>query len=756
MKNKPLFWAAVGFIIAGGLATASHWPGGTVGMVLVFFGMIIAPGYLLSNVIFDEPSDPWGIYPLSLVLGVSCFGLVGMIMFFLRAPVGAAYPSMAAVGVVCAVFARKKARHFEKGRFKEAGALGWIFAAVVFLTVFISLLLGSFRGWAVEWDYYTYITMIRRIVARGVADNFPLAYSNESHDPIHSYNVWALMWAAISTAIRVDPISLYIKSGVLVIPAAILAFYSLAKTLFDRAVGMAATVCYALYHFIAMGFILLGRCSFYNADPAWLIFFPTVISLGWRYSENGGRGRLAACMLTLAGTMMVHPLWGVLSGMALALGALVRVVSDGSEARPVSRWASRIGWVVLLIPVVWGLWHVTFETEVEGGKKPELWWDFIFFLGMPLVLWTPRLIESARNLTEKSRRAVVLVLSGAIATIPFVLLRFIETRGARMEEFETLKPYNWFITESLYVLHPFHATYTAPDITLFPWTLLMLLALPWLIVRYRRGNVASLFAVLAILLIPVLAFHPYLSWIFDRLLHMAYLRRALRFSSLFAAVAVGMGAWAIARHAGKWAGVALVSLGLAAAVASGAFPVNPDYFRGAMAKSIFIMLHRPAQGLFWQSDDNAHRIRGVRWDTEEFAVLLKHVPLRETVLSDPFSSYRITAYRDIYVLSRLKYSIAARDQLRREEDASALTTAGYDSSRVCNLLRRYRSRWILLNLDPGYRMRGYFMWTPQTVNMVLNSGKYFEPVDQRPPWVLFRATSACAPWPPEIEAGDKK
>lgn len=782
MKGKPDILAAVGAIVAGGIVTVLHLPGGTIGMTLIFLGMIAAPGYLLARMLLPDPFDPWEIYPLSLTLGVTCFGIVGMIMFLASAPIIAAYPAMAAVGLAFAVGAiHESPLQWEKGWSKETGWLGWSFAIVLALIFLVAIRLGSFRGWYAEWDYYTYITMVRRLVTRGFAGNFPLSYIAEGNDPIHSYNIWALMWAAISRGAQIEPVILYVRSGFLTILAAILAFYSLTKVLFNRSSAMAAAICYALYHLIALGFIELGSSSFFNDDPAWLIFFPTAIRLGWEYLDRRGaaccapalstssvRGaasgapakQLIACVLAVAGTLMVHPLWGGLAALVIALAALTRMLSKKPGTRnklmsPVfSRYAPAelaawLGCALILAPSVWAMWEIGAGVRVLGTNIISSWWDFIILLVLPAALMIPKLVERISKNPDKARQGARLLACIAIVFAPLVLLRFHETRGARADLFEQLHPYKWYITDRLFVLNPSLYTYTEPGMTLYPWSLIGVAALPWLWLRARRGDRASYFVAAAILVIPLVAINPYLSWLFCKVLHPAYLKRALRVSGIFAAMGAGIVMWNIAGRAGKKAWVALIALAFAAAVGSSIYPVDPPYFQGALEKAWFIIKNPPSEGLFWAPDINADIMPDTKWDTEEFSSLLDHVPEGETVVSDAFTGYRLTAYRDVFVIIRPKPSFAVNDQASRDKDYEKLMTAGENTGPVCEVLRRYKSRWILFNADPTYRIRGHLMWDPRLIRSIITSSDYFELVEVRSPWGLALAKPECSPWPPQ-------
>lgn len=770
MKKKADILISVAFILLGGIVSFAHLPLGAPGFSIVFLGMIVSPGYLLLRLLIDDPLDPWEIYPLSFVIGFSIFSVAGIPLFFARAPLWAAYLPPAILGVIFAaiLYIKNISVEFERGWMKESYRIGLVFAGVMFLVFVISWLLGSFRGWAVEEDYYTYITFVRRFTERGYIDNFQLSYPNEGHDPIHSYNVWAMMWAVLSNAVKIDPIQLYIKSAILTVPAAALAFYALSKKIFDRASGMAATICYVIYHFIAMGFILIGRSSFYNDDPGMMIFFPVAISLVLRFLESGKKGMLIAALLACAGTMLVHPLWGVFAAGGLTLAAIAAQASNLQNragkmpaVQSAWKWTLRTGWLILLLPDVWVLYRILFfdVSDYYVGMGWESWPQFALLLGPPAIIFAVWIVTIIRKNIDQAKRGASLVISAVLVAAPFAILRISESRATRPEEFDLLRGYNYYLTGKLYVLHPDRFSYTAPDMDFFPWILLIFIALPYMIFLYKRKTRLTLFAIMAVVVIPIIAFHPYLAWIFSKAMHVAYLRRALRFSALFGAVIIGAGAWELSQKAGKWAAAVLIAVAISTAWLAGLYPVEPPCFRGALGKAFFVMFHSPSDGLFWQTNHEAHKMNNITWDTEKFSKLLEIIPQRETVLSDAFTSYRITAYKDIYVMARLKPSTGAMDQFDRERDSSAMLMAEGNMQLVCDMLRRYKSRWILLNIEPSYVLERYvgreweriLFWHPATVAAIIEDEKDFKQAAIDKPWILMEAKPACAPWPPRTK-----
>jgi hypothetical protein len=185
---------------------------------------------------------------------------------------------------------------------------------------------------------------------------------------------------------------------------------------------------------------------------------------------------------------------------------------------------------------------------------------------------------------------------------------------------------------------------------------------------------------------------------------------------------------------------AIVFLALACAV--WAYPYSPPYFERAFDKAVFIISKAPSRGLFWHPEYDIYKAHSANWDTERFDEMLSSVKNGDTIFSDRFTSYRLTAYRDVYVVCRFKPSQSVRDQMKREEDQARFFAEKNNESR-CQILKKYNARWVLLNLDPDYRVRDYYLGDPWTARELEADKERFSVVNQGDNWVLFRAESAC-------------
>lgn len=726
--------------LAGFLVAQFNFHLGIIGVAIVFFALAFVPGFLVFN--FFERSDfsLLDIYLLSLALGLSIFMVIGVPLFLIKASLNVVilliFILNSCLLLLNFIFMSKRKVEPRK---RESEPLS-VYVLIGLFTV-VALVLGSFRGWGEDWDYYTYITMVRRLVSRGVIDNYPCAYANEIADPIHGFSVWALLWATVAKGVSVDPVYLYVNSAFLTVPACLCAFYFAGKALFSKSVARASLFCYAVFHLFGMGMILLGRSSFYTDDPSWLIFFPTVLGTAIRFVDDGRKSWLVLLALFGAGIWLLHPLWGMLTFISVGLG----VVGNLFVKTPISKVdkiAIGTGLLIFFFPVLYAFFKLLGATvpnfELPSPKGGVL------FLGVPLILFSPWLYRRLRAIHRATifRRWISLTIALLGVSVPFVILRLYLISKANGDAVLS-SPYKFFVSGALFVLSPFNFTYTAPDMTLFPFSLLGLFAIP-LLIKMRNGNRWKADFILGgLFVIPLIALHPYLAYWFSKWAHIAYLRRALRLSAMFASLSAGLVVvWLAEKFAlGKRVLVeAIVLLALACAV--WAYPYSPPYFERAFDKAVFVISKAPSRGLFWHPEYDIYKAHSANWDTERFDEILSSVKNGETVFSDRFTSYRLTAYCDVYVVCRFKPSQSVRDQMKREEDQARFFAERNNKSR-CQILKKYNARWVLLNLDADYRVRDYYLGDPWTAQELEADKERFSVVYRGDNWILFRAESAC-------------
>lgn len=725
--------------LAGFLIAQFNFHLGIIGIAIVFFALAFVPGFLVFNLFERSDFSFLDIYLLSLVLGLSIFMVIGVPVFLIKASLKVVilliFILNSCLLLLNFIFMSKR-----KVETREREAEPIIVYLLVGLFTVVALVLGSFRGWGEDWDYYTYITMVRRLVSRGIIDNYPCAYANEIADPIHGFNVWALLWATVAKGASVDPIFLYVNSAFLTVPACLCAFYFAGKALFSKSVARASLFCYAVFHLFGMGMILLGRSSFYTDDPSWLIFFPTLLGTAIRFVDDGRKSWLVLLALFGAGIWLLHPLWGMLTFISLGLG----VVGNLFVKTPISKadkMAVGTGLIIFFFPVVYAFFRLL-EAGVPDFELPSPKGS-VLFLGVPLILFSPWLYKKLRaSYRDTIFRRIFLAIVSLMVALPFVILRFYLISKASGDAVLS-SPYKFFVSGALFVLSPFNFTYTAPDMTLFPFSLLGLFAIPLLIKMRNENRWKADFTLLGLFVIPLIALHPYLAYWFSKWAHIAYLRRALRLSAMFASLSAGLVvAWLAGKFALRKRALVEVIVFLVLACAVWAYPYSPPYFQRAFDKAVFVISNSPSQGLFWHPEYDIYKRRHASWDTERFDEILSSVNNGDTIFSDRFTSYRLTAYRDVYVVCRFKPSQSVRDQMKREEDQARFFAEKNNEGR-CQILKKYDARWVLLNLDSDYRVRDYYLGDPWTARELEADKERFSVVKRVDNWILFRAESAC-------------
>ncbi len=58
-------------------------------------------------------------------------------------------------------------------------------------------------------------------------------------------------------------------------------------------------------------------------------------------------------------------------------------------------------------------------------------------------------------------------------------------------------------------------------------------------------------------------------------------------------------------------------------------------------------------------------------------------------------------------------------------------------------VKKYNARWVLLKIDPDYRLREYYLGDPWTAHKLAEDSENFKRVGQAGPRVLYEAFEAC-------------
>lgn len=635
----------------------------------------------------------------------------------------------------------------------------WSYGAVILTAVALFVLAawtGAFRGVGLDWDYFNYISAIKKLVVWDQASIAHFAYKDAPPDPIHSYNIWALQWAIIAKLFHLDPITLYARSALFTIPAAALSVYALARRLFSPDVARTAFFMYVCYHVIYGGLLFLGRTTFYPADTQWLVVFPACVVL-YKLFEKEGKGKLwllAGVALSVLGMSMVHVLWGLCFYLTIGSYALILLLKRLGVARAISAaWrdgkAKYIGAMILLagLPFLAVIVDciVMARTPNPDGATPLLGIGWAFpprvyaavFVMVP-ALYFAWLAYKYRGpwqggddpLTPAIIRAVLAIATCLVVAIPYIILRSQAIEATDWSAFGR-NPYRAFITPTLFILNPFQRSLGNPNMTFYPLYIAGYLCLPalWFTGRKERGY---LLALAALVLVPLICFHPVFATLFTGFFSLGYLRRLLRLAAIFsffpAALVVNGAAGRIFNEESR--PLLNISLSFIVCALIGAacilFSAKPVYYNRMLKKTIVITQGSSKDSLIY--DDTPYRLleRGGWFGPDD------------VIFSDMWTSYRLTAYLPQFVAVQQKpgTGVADQDERRRLELEFFDSRTGLPEMR--EILDSFQATGVVINRNPGYKIYNLPLAHPEAVGKIKKDPKHFELLLDQGDWVIFK------------------
>ncbi len=718
---------------------------------LGFIGIFILPGWLLGRLILpDSRFHPLEYYPLSLALSLGLFALQGLAAFHLELPLNVVLALYASATFLLWIF-----YILRKHPVKHDESLDRVSLTVVSIltlgTGLLAFFTGAFRGPALDWDYFSYISYVVRLLDLDAASNAHFAYQGAPTDPIHSYNIWALNWTLSARAINISPISLYLGSAFMTIPAAILAFFSMARRMLSSGPALAAIVLFVAYQVIYGGLLFVGRTTFYPEDAMWLLVFPMCISMLIEYIERGGPGLLVCLCLSVLGMSIVHVMWGLAFYMSAAFLITARAIGPAGLLKAAKQaWQDEkalpaAALALLLLPGILAMaWVVNillqdspdwFTPLLPSFKFDSVWlWSLVLGV-LPLTLtgvWLRRSLATVGSelLSEQVTKRVLTVMGLALLiSLPYVTLRAGAVGNTVWAQFGH-NPYRGFITESLFLLNPFQRSLFNPNMTFYPVCFLGLagLGLLWRQAREKTGPRLALAVFLGVLL---LVFHPVSATLFSEFFSLGYLRRILRLFAIMSFIPAGLAlAWLVEKLANFEKRPLLYALsvtGLAAGIAlvSIPFPAKPLYYNDMFKKMLTITREAPRDSLIF--------------DETPFTVLadLDLAAQGEVIFSDFWTSYRITAYLPVYVAARQKPGVGVPDQDQRELHESEFFNPATPIERMREILDYYRAGIVIVNRNPHYRLYTYPCGHPEAIGKLSQDTAHFHKQYDRGDWAIF-------------------
>ncbi len=737
-----------------------------LGMALFF----IAPGFFLGLIIFrGRRLCSWEWIPLSIAISMGVWAFPGLVAYVLELPlmrlITLELYALALLFIAALIF-RVRAIQTRAEDIDERPSLPGVVVvfAVGIAAVALSSWMGAFRGDELDWDYFNYISHVRKLLSWDKASISFFAYKDAPPDPVHSYNIWALHWALVARLFELDPVELYSRSAFITIPASLMAFYGLARRLFSESVARAGLVLYFSYHFIYGGFLFIGRTTFYPADSQWLLTFPACLYLLTFFLEDTSRKEKAGLFigLALSGLAMsiVHVLWGLCFYIVLMLLLVCRFFSASRVYERLglawrSKWKAAICALVVLALFPYGLSIAkVIAMAVHGntdGKPPlfsgtmealfslQLWVYLLALVVVPLLgaaylLWRQKpLVHLSDHEAGISYRGIVRLIAGCLLiSVPYILLRYEAIQATNWGQFGR-NPYRAFISETLFVLNPFKWSLQNPNMTFFPLYVPAFLALP--LVWRKRKDFKGAWLVMAVMIaVPLVCFHPVIAPLFAGLFSLGYLRRLLRLAALFSflplALMVSEGAGIVFQEDRRPYLKSLLVL-IVALVLSGAsilIPALPRPYNHMLQKRIEITLKTDKDSLVF-ADAPFRAIRSHNWFKPG-----------DVIFSDIWTSYRLTAYLPQYVAAQAKPGTGVPDQDIRRLLTREFFHAPTSIKRMRVILDMLGANGVVINRNPQYTMPSYNLVCghPRAAEKLLKDKEHFKLLYEEDDWLVFR------------------
>ena len=307
-----------------------------------FLCLFFFPGLCLAEIFLSKDDADFAdriafAFPLSLAL----FVLPALAFFVFETRLEKIFPVLMGLALAVWLAALVKCFFAPPASGAKPGAGRWVALALIACSGVLAWLVGASRGPEHDWDLYNYIGMVRKFLLWDQAGIRHYFYVDAPPDPIHSYNLHALIWAIIAGKNRIDPVPLYIHSAFLTVPLCFFSFFSMARRALGDRAGFLAFVFYLFFQMIFSGLYFVGNSTFYPDDAIWLLCLPVLLSLAFLYLEKSGWRLLLLSSLSALAVSVVHPLWGLAFYMVAAFflaAETVRGIENHMDGRAILIW----------------------------------------------------------------------------------------------------------------------------------------------------------------------------------------------------------------------------------------------------------------------------------------------------------------------------------------------------------------------------------------------------------------------------------
>jgi len=737
-------------------------PGLSIRIAAGFLSLFFFPGVCLAELFFkDDEADFLDRLGSGFVLTLALFSFAGLLAFHYSWRLEKVFGIFFGLGVIAWLAALGKllveapsgSGLFPGVRPYRAGA--WIVLALAASSGLLMWFAGASRGPEHDWDLYNYISMVRKFLAWNQASIHHYFYADAPPDPIHSYNLHALVWALIAFENRIDPIQLYIHSAFLTAPLCFLAFFALARRALGASAGFFAFGFYFCFQFIYGGMYFVGNSTFYPDDAIWLLCFPALLSMTFLYIEKRGIRLLIPPALSALAVSIVHPIWGLAFYMTLSFFAAGELLRNSSlfplaasrKQNVLARSGVLVSAVLFAAPLAMSAVYVAvkalqqpkqwFTPLISGFALDKVWIYFAVFVAAPVAalalslrwprLWD-RLKASPFYQDGRLRRSLILIVFSLLIAAPYVIFRAEAVANTQWQSFGR-NPYRGLITPALFLLNPFKRSFTDPNMTFHPLFWLGLLSAPWLfwLGKSKRspGALAAFWTMAGVI---VLVLNPVTATAFAEFFTLGYLRRILRLAGILAFLPLGaLIETILARRKVRAVYAYAACLVVAAGVSLALLPVPAEpLYQGLWKRTINLM--RPQNRDTLMTDDTPFRVLRER----------NLAGPDDVIFSDLYTSFRATAYLDCYVAAQAKPGVGVQDQDQRRLDEIEFFQAETPVARMGEILRKYRADFVIINRDPQYQFYGYQLGHPEAVGKLSQQPEKFEKIFDNPDWVIFR------------------
>jgi hypothetical protein len=714
-------------------------PGLSLKIAAGFLSLFFLPGFCLAEILLtDDDADFLDRAAFGLVLSLALFSLPGLLGFYFDLKLESVFRIFFGLAIFCWIIALAKnfmRQQSGPGQAVEGAAGRWIALLLILASAALAFFVGGSRGPETDWDLYNYISMVRKFLVWDAASIHHYFYIDAPPDPVHSYNLHALIWALIAKANRIDPVPLYIRSAFLTVPLCFFSFLALSRKALGERAGFFAFCFYFFFQLIFGGFYFVGNSTFYPEDSMWLLCFPSLLCLGFIYLERGGVRPLVLAAFAALGVSIVHPLWGLAFYMVLGFFVLAEIFRQSSTVRkPLALVALVLAFLPYLFSAIYCIAKILeqpkqwFEPLFMGFALDRLWVYSLVFLVLPAVLFVTGFKRGDFFRSKTFQRAMVLIAVSLLVAVPYILLREKVVQSTNWSMFGR-NPYRGMITPALFFLNPFKRSLTDPNMTFHPIFWVGLLFCPWLFrLGKSRPSALSLAAFYSLVGVLVLVLHPVLATLFAKFFTLGYLRRILRLAAILSFLPLGAFLEEIfTRFKLKAAFAYALGIGLAVAVAVAAVPVPAEPLYSGLFKRMVVLA-------------KAENRDSLMTDDAPFKFLAQEKSIKpgDVVFSDLYTSFRATAYLGCYVAVQAKAGVGVADQDGRRFDELEFFSPATQPSRMLEILKQRKATWVIVNRNPQYGFYDLPLGHPETVAKLEGMTQNFQKVYDRGDWVIFK------------------